>query len=220
MRSPAWIVDELILALDVYFTLTPRDLVPTNPIIIELSELLRSLPIHKIELGDNKFRNPNGIAMILGNIRRLDPCFTAKSLAHGSKLQKKVWTNYADKKDYLHKVAAAIRNCLPLPFTYNLLPDLAESDFIQGSILYQYHSYVENNLAIVSHLRDRALTRGRLQCSRCGFDFLMTYGDIGEGFMECHHAIDITKYNNMMRIKNSDFPLVCSNCHRMLHRTK
>lgn len=217
MRNPNWTVDELILALDLYFTLKSKDLVPTNPAIIELSELLRSLPIHKNKPNDEKFRNPNGVTMVLWNISRSDPN-TDICLKHGSKLQKKIWSYYIGKREYLHKVATAIRNCLPLPFEYNLMSDLDERDFIQGSILYQYHKYLDNNWQTVNRLRKRARSRGRLYCEKCGFDFYEIYGNVGDGFIECHHKIDVIYYKNNIVVKDSDFILVCSNCHRMLHR--
>lgn len=37
--------------------------------------------------------------------------------------------------------------------------------------------------------------------------------------MEYHHTIDVAEYKRDMIVKDSDFVPVCSNCHRMLHRT-
>lgn len=220
MRNPKWTVDELILALDVYFMLEPKDIVPSNPAIIELSELLRSLPIHKVRPDEERFRNANGVTMVLRNIAHSDPFFNGANLKHGSKLQEKVWSDFTDKREYLHKVAAAIRNCLPLPFEYSQAVDLDERDFLEGSILYQYHRYIETNEERVKRLRNRAQARGRLCCVICNFDYFEVYGDVGKGFMECHHTVDITQYKKEMVIKDGDFALVCSNCHRMLHRTR
>ncbi len=58
-------------------------------------------------------------------------------------------------------------------------------------------------------------------CRACGLDFAKRYGALGEGFIEAHHlrplhaleegkptALDIEK----------DFTVLCSNCHRMIHR--
>jgi 5-methylcytosine-specific restriction protein A len=63
MRGPAWVSDEFILALDVYFVLDHKDIRSSNPLIIELSELLRSLPIHTYRPDEEKFRNPTGVEM-------------------------------------------------------------------------------------------------------------------------------------------------------------
>ena len=44
------------------------------------------------------------------------------------------------------------------------------------------------------------------------------FGQIGNGFIECHHKIPLSKYvkNNVTKLE--DLALVCSNCHRMLHK--
>ena len=47
MRPPRWHRDEIILALDLYRTIEPREMDNKNPKVIELSELLNRLPIHK-----------------------------------------------------------------------------------------------------------------------------------------------------------------------------
>lgn len=220
MRNPKWTVDELILALDVYFMLEPKDIVPSNPAIIELSELLCSMPIHKVRPDEDRFRNANGVTMEIKNYLKFDSSYHGVGLTRGNKLQEKVWVDYADNREYLHRVAAAIRNCLPLPFEYGRAVDLDVRDFMEGSILYQYHRYIETNEERVKRLRNRAQARGRLCCVICNFDYFEVYGDVGQGFMECHHTVDITQYKRDMVIKDGDFVLVCSNCHRMLHRTR
>ena len=47
MRPPRWHRDEIILALDLYRTIEPREMDNKNLKVIELSELLNRLPIHK-----------------------------------------------------------------------------------------------------------------------------------------------------------------------------
>ena len=59
---------------------------------------------------------------------------------------------------------------------------------------------------------------GRLYCEVCGFDFSERYGKIGDGFIEAHHKVEFSKTNGEHEIKPSDFAMVCSNCHSMLHR--
>ena len=59
---------------------------------------------------------------------------------------------------------------------------------------------------------------GRLNCECCNFDFLDTYGNIGSEFIECHHKQHISSGERITKIR--DLALVCSNCHRMLHRKK
>ena len=59
-RNPNWARDELILALDLYLQEGQLDV--SHPKVIELSNLLNSLPIHTDRLNNEKFRNPNGVA--------------------------------------------------------------------------------------------------------------------------------------------------------------
>jgi len=55
-----------------------------------------------------------------------------------------------------------------------------------------------------------------LMCECCGFNFWEKYGNHGLGYIECHHRIPISKGQRITKLE--DLALVCSNCHRMLHR--
>ena len=74
------------------------------------------------------------------------------------------------------------------------------------------------NSRIVQQAKSNALlaNNGRLKCESCDFDFVTAYGALGSEFIECHHKIHISSGE---RLTNpGDLALVCSNCHRMLHR--
>jgi len=45
-----------------------------------------------------------------------------------------------------------------------------------------------------------------------------TYGKLGEGFIEAHHVKPVSELGPGSMTKVSDLTLVCSDCHRMLHR--
>ncbi|HYT71491.1 MAG TPA: HNH endonuclease, partial [Gemmatimonadales bacterium] len=55
-------------------------------------------------------------------------------------------------------------------------------------------------------------------CEVCGFDFLHRYGSIGDGFAEVHHKVPLGRALGERKTKLNDLAVVCSNCHRMLHR--
>lgn len=57
---------------------------------------------------------------------------------------------------------------------------------------------------------------GKLCCETCGFDFLEKYGELGTGFCEVHHLFPLHKGER--ETKNEDLAVLCSNCHRMIHR--
>lgn len=59
-------------------------------------------------------------------------------------------------------------------------------------------------------------------CEVCGFDFQVRYGDLGTNFIEVHHLKPISTLT-VDRIElnmKTDFAVLCSNCHRMIHKLK
>ena len=106
--------------------------------------------------------------------------------------------------------------------------DVPEFDFPAGSygesegdrVIREHvkQEIVRRNSAIVREAKNRRLKRdnGRLICECCSFDFLEYYWDMGYSFIECHHKIPIVLGKRITKV--TDLALVCSNCHRMLHR--
>ncbi len=61
---------------------------------------------------------------------------------------------------------------------------------------------------------------GSLYCEVCEFDFEKRYGMRGQDFIEAHHRKPISKMDvgKPAKLTIKDLAMVCSNCHRMLHR--
>lgn len=62
---------------------------------------------------------------------------------------------------------------------------------------------------------------GRLFCEvpGCGFDFELHYGEVGKGFAEVHHLDQMKDAPDEGRKATLErLAVVCSNCHRMIHR--
>lgn len=58
-------------------------------------------------------------------------------------------------------------------------------------------------------------------CMACGFDFGETYGSMGEGYIECHHLKPLAGRSGIAApTKLAEVTVLCSNCHRMVHRQK
>lgn len=57
-------------------------------------------------------------------------------------------------------------------------------------------------------------------CQACKMSFSDVYGDIGVEFIEAHHLIPLSdiRSGEERAYKPSDFAVLCSNCHRMIHR--
>jgi len=79
------------------------------------------------------------------------------------------------------------------------------------------HYIRERNQLIINKKKELASKENKLFCEICKFNFSERYGNIGENFIECHHKIPIAS-GVVRKTKIEDLALVCSNCHRMLHR--
>jgi hypothetical protein len=100
-----------------------------------------------------------------------------------------------------------------------ILDEDDESSFPEGRELFKTHRHLERDGKIPNKAKAKRLAEtGKLECEVCNMDFHRFYGMLGEGFIEAHHAIPVSKLNGAMSTKVSDLALVCSNCHRMLHR--
>ncbi|GEM_PF-1133158 len=94
-----------------------------------------------------------------------------------------------------------------------------ESAFPEGRESFQTHRHLERDGKIPSKAKAKRLAEtGKLECEVCRMDFHRFYGKLGDGFIEAHHTMPVSKLNGAMNTKVSDLALVCSNCHRMLHR--
>lgn len=58
-------------------------------------------------------------------------------------------------------------------------------------------------------------------CVICGFDFEKVYGDRGMGFIEVHHTVPLSSYDEEHTVNpETDLVPVCANCHRIIHRRR
>lgn len=225
MRNPKWHRDEIILALDLYFTLEPGQIHGRNPAVIELSEVLNRLPIFDFRPDSVKFRNPNGVGLKLSNFLAIDPGYHGKGMASYSKLDKAVFFEFYDDRERLRRIADTIRATVgdtSLNLKLYQIPDEAdEQDYVfgEGKVLYKLHKYRERNPNLVFKKKTLHLKKyGTLDCEACDFNFQVKYGELGEGYIECHHRIPLSQYDGSSGTTLADLVLVCSNCHRMLHR--
>lgn len=102
----------------------------------------------------------------------------------------------------------------------DIIDELTSEPFQEGGFKMRTHLVRERNSKVVKEAKRlfKSLHGGRLFCEVCGFDFKEKYGKIGEGFIEAHHKIEFSKIKGKHEIKPSDFVMVCSNCHSILHR--
>ena len=56
-------------------------------------------------------------------------------------------------------------------------------------------------------------------CKACGFNFQSRYGELGVGYIECHHIDPISgRGGKNMATTIEQVIMLCANCHRMIHR--
>lgn len=79
---------------------------------------------------------------------------------------------------------------------------------------------VEVNKYERSHLNRQACIRIRgARCSVCGFDFGLSFGQLGEGYVHVHHVVPVSEIGQDYVVNPAaDLVPVCPNCHAMLHR--
>lgn len=102
------------------------------------------------------------------------------------------------------------------------VPDLeAEEIFArEGAVFTQVHLQRERDRAIVVAKRRQVMAAtGCIACSVCGFDFHRIYGELGSEFCEVHHLRSFADAGCEVITRLEDLAVVCSNCHRMLHRS-
>ncbi|MBK8640481.1 MAG: HNH endonuclease [Chromatiaceae bacterium] len=93
--------------------------------------------------------------------------------------------------------------------------------FPEGIAYERLHTARERSRNLVLLAKRRAMNRdGHLSCQVCEFDFAKVYGDLGRDFIEAHHTIPLSQLDGVRETRVEDLALVCSNCHRMLHRRR
>jgi 5-methylcytosine-specific restriction enzyme A len=91
-----------------------------------------------------------------------------------------------------------------------------------GSLLelrrYKMHRRIERN----PRAAKEAKKHHGVRCQACHLRFDERYGELGRGFIEAHHLRPISSLEEGTAVSYdvaTDFAVLCSNCHRMIHRT-
>jgi HNH endonuclease len=98
------------------------------------------------------------------------------------------------------------------------IPDVAVTE---GLAKYVSHLRRERNRSVLEAKKAQALAKhSRLLGEVCGFDFGAFYGALGEGFCEVHHTIPLAALDGKRVTTLAELAILCSNCHRVIHRHK
>jgi len=93
--------------------------------------------------------------------------------------------------------------------------------FPEGKLVERKHISRERNSKLIAAAKAAFLKENnKLFCTVCRFDFEKKYGKRGSGYIEAHHTIPVSDMEPGQKTKIEDVALVCSNCHKILHRTR
>lgn len=222
-RPPNWTYDELLLALDLYIRWRGKLPSRQNEEVTGLSNLLRKLGQLSGLSIDNKYRNSSGVESKLWNFAFIDPqCTTGRS--NGSKLDLLVWNDYANRPNELSASAMRIRSFIEFGEVPSGLfnSDSYDGEFAEeGRLIICIHQSRERKGEIrnkkIAHTISKNLP---LKCACCNFSFESVYGERGRGYIEVHHKKPVSSLVPGEKTRIEDLELLCSNCHRMIHRNK
>ncbi|MEK7724934.1 MAG: HNH endonuclease [Acidobacteriota bacterium] len=99
-------------------------------------------------------------------------------------------------------------------YQFYLNDDLSEDfESKEGKLLFRNHRIRERDSSLTHKKKEVARQKNKLFCEVCRFSFIKTYS---QDYIECHHIVPINEGERTTKLE--DLALVCSNCHRMLHR--
>lgn len=105
----------------------------------------------------------------------------------------------------------------------SLVEDATVEEAFEGSRTLRRHYARERCRRLIAKKREHFASQnsGRVFCEVCGFDFSRHYPEsLGKGFIEVHHLTPLSNCEGAMKTTLDQLLLVCSNCHRMIHRSK
>lgn len=210
--NPDWTRDETILALDLYFELGGHIPSGRDARVQELSRLLQVMPYHASAAKVPSFRNPDGVAFKLQNLRQVA---TGRGLGNTSKMDRAIWAEFGASPTDVHHLAAAIREAVTLLDEADLQSDVPE-EFREGRILTELHMRRERHRGLRKRLLAQRHLKG-LSCDLCELERRELDAPLQEALFEAHHLVPLASAAERIT-KLSDVALLCACCHRLLHK--
>lgn len=220
-RSPAWTRDEIILVAAQVVSNRWHELREGDPEARELSDLLRSLDIHPPEARTGDFRSPGSVSRKSSDIATAYSGYAGVP-TRGGALTREVVREFERDPRGMAKLAREVDGQATaggeLPGAGGVPdPDLGVPA-AEGGARERVHLSRERDSRIRNAKVASVLKRGgKIVCEVCGFDFGAVYGSRGDGYIEVHHRIPL-HVSGPTETSLEDLALLCSNCHRMIHR--
>lgn len=210
--NPTWTREEIILALELYHMCKGKIPGPTDDRVRKLSATLRDFPHHIEAARKTSFRNADGVAFKLQNLRSID---TGQGLKNTSKADREVWEELGNDPKRTHELANIIRESIQI---IGSIPEAAEElEFFEGKSATKLHSHRERSKKLRAEVISTRLKLGNLCCDLCAEDGKSVKPTIRDSMFECHHIIPLSS-SGETKTKAKDMALLRANCHRLLHR--
>jgi hypothetical protein len=94
---------------------------------------------------------------------------------------------------------------------------------LEGTLRLRKHYSRERNRSLIQRKKQHFASEhnGEVFCEVCRLNFSKMYpANLGDGFIEVHHLTPLFIDHQPRRTTLDDLLLLCSNCHRMVHRSK
>ncbi|MDV9188417.1 HNH endonuclease [Streptomyces sp. SR27] len=223
MGQISWVRDELLLACALVMENDWHELRQNDLRVLELSDLLRSLPLHGNAAADSRFRSQNSVSRKTTDIATAHPDHAGGATKGGRPTQRVVADFLADPQGMLaaaHALRAGIASgeLHDAPVQPDEVDEDGKTSAREGRLLVRLALHRERDRG----LRNRKIQQVRklnepIRCEACRFDFGATYGPLGADYIEVHHVTPL-HVSGPSETRLEDLALLCANCHRMCHR--
>lgn len=214
-----WARDEILLVCELLDRNDWKVPYRQDPLLEELSQLLKSNPLHAYESRDARFRSSDSVRRKAWDIVTQLPTYKGKP-TKGNRLDRIVLDQFmsytAETRIIVDEIKAEIRRNEGQLLL--LLDDDLDYEGAEGKLLYLRHRRRERDPRLRKNKIVATLKAGLpIACEVCAFDFSSVYGVRGRDFIEVHHVLPL-HVSGEIKTKIADLALLCSNCHRMIHR--
>ncbi len=182
---------------------------------------------------DDDFRSPDSVQRKMYDLSTLLPTYTGKP-TKGGRTTREVLGAFLERPEEMNALAARLRagvesrekppigsaNAIDTDWESDVDTPEADYEAEEGSPLLVRHYRRERNRTIRKHKLAAVKAAGLpVACEVCEFHFGTTYGQVGDGYIEVHHVLPLHASGPTIT-KLADLALLCSNCHRMIHRAR
>ncbi len=222
--NPDWTRDETIMALDLYLRHGQKVIDHRHPDVIELSNLLRSVPIFDVSVRKESFRNASGVKLKIQNLdsarRMID--LKERPKISASQLDQAIWKEFGHQPDKVSEFTKNMRNAASLLQEAELDAESDQDDdaFTEGRLITRLHARRERAKDLRSRAIKSARKSGQLRCAACGKIEISHLGVAAESMFEVHHIRPLSSLvdNKTQTTRVRDVAILCADCHRIIHR--